>query len=224
MLCSYFRPQRPSVSFESSPYNSYRDWSKTWCKFVDLFFLSFSTVKHEHTLRATQGVRPVTTAFREFVRDYWLCSYPAEVVRALWREDIHAGRILFGHTSYQPWISIWYQEPFRQTIFWSPLLDCPVYMVVFERDSVLTICRRQSCFPLRSMGNNQLAFQTILSRVWVDIESNFVNCWGEIDEWRFLYAFVRLNILFRCHFFRPFIIFSVIAQCRVTTFFVPINP
>ena len=29
-------------------------------------------------LRATQGVRPVTTAFREFVRDYWLRSYSAE--------------------------------------------------------------------------------------------------------------------------------------------------
>ena len=35
-------------------------------------------VVHKHALRATQGVRPVTTAFREFVRDYWLRSYPAE--------------------------------------------------------------------------------------------------------------------------------------------------
>ena len=52
-----------------------RDWSKTLCKFVDLFFLSFSTVNkcderkkhvgHKHTLRATQVVRPVTTAFRD---------------------------------------------------------------------------------------------------------------------------------------------------------------
>ena len=110
MLCPYFRPQRPSVSFQSSPYNSCRDWSKTWCKFVDLFFLSFSSVNkfeewekhvgHKHTLRATQGIRPVTTAFREFVRDYWLRSYPAEAARALWREDINAGRILYGHTSY----------------------------------------------------------------------------------------------------------------------------
>ena len=64
VLCSYFRPQRTSVSFQSSPYNSCRDWSKTWCKFVDLFFLSFSTINkyderkkhvgHKHTLRATQ--------------------------------------------------------------------------------------------------------------------------------------------------------------------------
>ena len=110
VLCPYFHPQRPSVSFQSSPYNSCRDRSKTWCKFVDLFFLSFSTVnkcderkkhdRHKHTLRATQGVRPVTTAFREFVRDYWLRSYPAEANRALWREDINAGRILSGHTSY----------------------------------------------------------------------------------------------------------------------------
>ena len=110
MLCPYFRPQRPSVSFQSSPYSSCRDWSKTWCKFVDLFFLSFLTVNkcderkkhvgHKHTLRATQGGRPVTTAFREFVRDYWLRSYPAEANRALWREDINAGRILFGHTLY----------------------------------------------------------------------------------------------------------------------------
>ena len=77
MLCPYFRPQRPSVSFQSSPYNSSRNWSKTWCKFVDLFFLSFSTVNkcderkkhvgHKHTLRVTQGVRPVTAAFREFI-------------------------------------------------------------------------------------------------------------------------------------------------------------
>ena len=44
VLCPYFSPQRPSVSFQSSLYNSCRDWSKTWCKFVDLFFLSFSTV------------------------------------------------------------------------------------------------------------------------------------------------------------------------------------
>ena len=44
VLCPYFRPQRPSVSFQSSLYNSCRDWSKPWCKFVDLFFLSFSTV------------------------------------------------------------------------------------------------------------------------------------------------------------------------------------
>ena len=52
---------------------------------VDLFFLSFSIVNkcderkkhdgHKHTLRATQGVWPVTTAFREFMRDYWLLSY-----------------------------------------------------------------------------------------------------------------------------------------------------
>ena len=78
--------------------------------FFDLFFLSFSTVNkcherkkhvgHKHTLRATQGVRPVTTSFREFVRDYWLRSYPAEANRMLWREDINAGRILFGQTSY----------------------------------------------------------------------------------------------------------------------------
>ena len=57
-------------------------------------------VGHKHTLRATKGVRPVTTAFREFVRDYWLRTYPAEAARALWREHINAGRILFGHTSY----------------------------------------------------------------------------------------------------------------------------
>ena len=111
VLCPYFRPQRPSVSFQSSLYNSCRDWSKTWCKFVDLFFLSFSTankcderkkqVGHKHTLRATQGVRTVTTAFREFVRDYWLRSYPAEANRALWREDINAGRMLFEHTLYE---------------------------------------------------------------------------------------------------------------------------
>ena len=110
VLCLYFRPQRPSVSFQSSPYNSCRDWSKTWYKFVDLFFLSFSTVnkcderkKHvgyKHTLRATQGVQPVTKAFREFVRDYWLRLYPAEANPALWHENIYAGRILFGHTSY----------------------------------------------------------------------------------------------------------------------------
>ena len=37
VLCPYFRPQRPSVWFQSSPYNSCWDWSKTWCKFVDLF-------------------------------------------------------------------------------------------------------------------------------------------------------------------------------------------
>ena len=102
--------QRPSVSFQSSSYNSCRDWSKTWCKFVDLFFLSFSTVNkcderkkhvgHKHMLRATQGVRPVTTAFKEFVRDYWLRSYPGEAARALWREDINAVWILFEHTSY----------------------------------------------------------------------------------------------------------------------------
>ena len=110
VLCLCFRPQRPSASFQSSPYNSCLDWNKTWCKLVDLFFLSFSTVnkcdewkKHiglKHTSRATQGVRPVTTAFREFVRDYCLRSYPVEANRALWREDINAGRILFGHTSY----------------------------------------------------------------------------------------------------------------------------
>ena len=110
VLCPYFHPQRPSVSFPSSPYNSCPDWSETWCKFVGPFFLSFSTVNkcderkkhvgHKHTLRTTQGVRPVTTAFREFVRDYSLRSYPAEAARALWREDINAGRILFGHTSY----------------------------------------------------------------------------------------------------------------------------
>ena len=105
------------VSFQSSPYNSCLDWSKTWCKFVYLFFLSFSTVKkcderkkhvgHKYTLRATQGVRPVTTSFREFVRDYWLRSYPAEANRSLWREDINAGRILFGHTSYIPlWVTV----------------------------------------------------------------------------------------------------------------------
>ena len=29
VLCPYFRPQRPSVLFQSSPYNSFRDWSKT---------------------------------------------------------------------------------------------------------------------------------------------------------------------------------------------------
>ena len=51
-------------------------------------------------LRATQGVRSVTTAFREFVRDYWLRSHPAEANRTLWREDINAGRIFFGLTSY----------------------------------------------------------------------------------------------------------------------------
>ena len=55
---------------------------------------------HKHTLRATQWVRPVTTTFREIVRDYWLRSYPAEAARAVWREYINAGRILFGHTSY----------------------------------------------------------------------------------------------------------------------------
>ena len=75
-----------------------------------MFFLSFSTVNkcddrkkhvgHKHTLRATQGDRPVTKAFREFVRDYWLRSYSAEAGQALWREDINAGRILFGRTSY----------------------------------------------------------------------------------------------------------------------------
>ena len=32
--------------------------------------------------------------------EYWLRSYPAEAARALWREDINAGRIFFGHTSY----------------------------------------------------------------------------------------------------------------------------
>ena len=95
--------------FQSSPYNSCRDWSKTWC-FVDLFFLSFSTankcderqkhVGYKHTLRATQCFRLVTTAFWEFVRDYWLLSYPVEANRELWREDINAGRILFGQTSY----------------------------------------------------------------------------------------------------------------------------
>ena len=75
-----------------------------------MFFLSFSTVNkcdewkkhvgHKHTVRATQGVLPVTKAFREFMRDYWLRSYPAETNRTLRREDINAGRILFGHTSY----------------------------------------------------------------------------------------------------------------------------
>ena len=110
VLCPYFRPQKPSVSFQSSPYNSCRDWSKTSCKLVDLFFLSFLTVNkcdkwkqhvgYKHTLSATQGVRPVSTIFREFVRDYWLCSYPAKANRALWREDINAGQILFGHASY----------------------------------------------------------------------------------------------------------------------------
>ena len=110
VLCPYFRPQRPSVSFQLSPYNSCQDCSKTWCKFVNLFCLSFLTVnkcderkKHvgyKHTLRATQRFRPVTMAFREFARDYWLRSYPAEANRALWREDITAGRILFGHTLY----------------------------------------------------------------------------------------------------------------------------
>ena len=34
------------------------------------------------------------------MRDYWLRSYPAEAARALRREDINAGRILFGDTSY----------------------------------------------------------------------------------------------------------------------------
>ena len=107
VLCPYFLSQRPSVSFQSSSYNSCRDCSKTWCKFVDLFFLSFSTVNkcderkkhvgHKHILSATPDVRPVTTAFREFVRDYWLRSYPAATAPALWREDINAGRIFFGH-------------------------------------------------------------------------------------------------------------------------------
>ena len=41
-----------------------------------------------------------TREFREFVRDYWLRSYPAEAARALWRKHINAGRILFGHISY----------------------------------------------------------------------------------------------------------------------------
>ena len=45
-------------------------------------------------------IQPVTTAFREFVKDYWLRSYPAEAARALWHEDINAGRIFFGQTSY----------------------------------------------------------------------------------------------------------------------------
>ena len=73
VLCPYFRPQRPSVSFQLSPYNSCRDRRKTWCKFVDLFFLSFSTVnkcderkKHvgqKHTLHLEKGVQSVTTAF-----------------------------------------------------------------------------------------------------------------------------------------------------------------
>ena len=110
VLYPCFRPQRPSVSFQLSPYNSCRDWSKTSCKLVDLFFLSFSIVNkcderkkhvgHKHTLRTTQGIRQVTTAFREFVRDYWLRSYPAEANRALWREDMNAVRIFFGRTSY----------------------------------------------------------------------------------------------------------------------------
>ena len=45
-------------------------------------------------------------AFREFVRD-WLRSYPAEAARALWREDIYADRILFGHASY---FTVWQQK------------------------------------------------------------------------------------------------------------------
>ena len=44
VLCPYFRPQRPSVLFQSSPKKSCRVWSKTWCKSVDLFFVSFSTL------------------------------------------------------------------------------------------------------------------------------------------------------------------------------------
>ena len=48
-------------------------------------------VGHKHTLCATQGVRSVFTAFREFVRDYWLRSYPTEANRVLWRGDINAG-------------------------------------------------------------------------------------------------------------------------------------
>ena len=75
-----------------------------------MFLLSFSTVNkfderkkhagHKHTLRVAQGVWQVATAFREFVRDYGLLSYPAEANQAIWREDINAGRILFRHTSY----------------------------------------------------------------------------------------------------------------------------
>ena len=64
VLCPYFRPQRPSVSFQSSLYNSCRDWSKTWCKFVDLFFLLFSTVnkcdeRKKHVGHVREGL-PVT--------------------------------------------------------------------------------------------------------------------------------------------------------------------
>ena len=65
-------------------------------------------VEHKHTLRATQGVWPVTTAFREFVRNYWLHSYPAEANQALWREDINASRILFRHTSYTVIMELYY--------------------------------------------------------------------------------------------------------------------
>ena len=61
----------PILSSTKSPYNSCRDWSRTWCKFVDLFFLSFSTVN-----KCDQGIWSVTTAFTEFVRDYWLRSFP----------------------------------------------------------------------------------------------------------------------------------------------------
>ena len=65
-------------------------WSKTLCKFVDLFFLLFSTVNkcderkqhvgHKHMLCTTQGVQPLTTAFRELVRDYWLRSFFSAII------------------------------------------------------------------------------------------------------------------------------------------------
>ena len=53
--------------------------------------------------------RPVTTAFREFVRDCWLRAYPAEANRVLWREEINAGQMLFGHTSYVPNIQLYFE-------------------------------------------------------------------------------------------------------------------
>ena len=93
-------------------------------------------VGHKHTLRATQGVRPVITAFREFMRDYWLRSYPTEAARARWREDINAGRILFGHTSYIPSQFVGNVE-----------IRCYLFGVMLETVAFKSIGRRV-CLPL----------------------------------------------------------------------------
>ena len=82
----------------------------------------------------TQGVRPVTTAFRGFVRDYWLRSYPAEAAQALWREDINAGRILFGHTSYVLYGYLRAETLFKKFTLFLPLshpliLASPVFAI-----------------------------------------------------------------------------------------------